>query len=117
MTTQAQYNLSTGLIQATITGKGITDANQISALQTAGIGLVSVPDGSNFNTGMIIDGAYVSYNPPAQSIPNIGVQLAAALINNGTVPVSAFHQATIAQINSDLSASGLTAVAAVTAAP
>ena len=111
MPTQAQYQISTGLIQATITGAGITDPNQIAALQAAGIGLAAVPDGANFNTGMIVNGAYVAYNaPPATVVPSATNQLIAALINNGTVPASAFHQATIAQINDGMTQAGLTPI-------
>lgn len=110
MVTQARYNLSTGIIDSTVSGAGITDPNQITALTAANYGLITVPDGAGPQSGMVIDGVYVVFNTPQISIPNITIQLVAALINNGTVLISAFHQTTIAQINASLSAAGLATI-------
>lgn len=114
MTTQGRYVLETGLIDATVNGVGITDPNQIAALQAAGWGIITIPDGANSQSGMIINGVYTPFNSPAAPIPNTINQLVAALINNGTVDVSVFHQATIAQINVQQSAAGLSTITPAT---
>jgi len=110
MTTQAQYNAA-GQIMATISPTIITDANQIAALTAQGISLVTIPDGKSGSTGSIVNGAYQDYPAPPPQIPNVMVQLAAALINNGTVDASVFHATTVAQMNVALTAVGLTTVA------
>jgi len=100
---------------ATISPTVITDQNQIAALSAQGISLVVVPDGKSGSTGSIVNGVYQDYPPAPPQIPNIMVQLAAALINNGTVDVSAFHPTTIVQLNTALTAVSMTAVSAVSA--
>lgn len=111
MTITACYQLATGVITSTL-NVGITDAKQIAALEAQGIGILSVPDGTNGGTGMIVDGAYVPFNAPAPPVPDLLVQYIAAQINSGALAQSAFHPTTIAVMNNMLNTAGMAVVTA-----
>lgn len=109
--TQAHYSLSTGLILATIS-PGLSDANQIAALNASGIGVVSIPDGKDGGSGMIdlATAQYADYAPPPPPVPDIMLQYVAAQINSGSVDVGAFHPKSIAILNAQLDSVNLAIV-------
>jgi|SRR6185437_16558940 len=109
MVTQAQYD-ATGQILGTVSPNIVTDPDQIAALTAQGISLVIIPDGKSASTGCIVNGAYQDYPPPPAPVPNIMVQLAAALITNGLVSKDQFHPTTITQLNAALGAVDMTTI-------
>ena len=116
MTTYAFCNAA-GQIQYTLS-QPLTDQAQLSALQAQGITMISVPDGTTGANAMIDMSTQqvVSINPNP-SLPNVVTQLAAALINNGTVDASAFHPATITSMNTSLAAANMSAISLPSATP
>lgn len=113
----ALFNSKTGVINSTITS--LTNPEQIAALLASGIGVLEVAD--NVNGGnSIVD---LSTNPPSiiaivatPPIPHIIMQFIAASINNGSVPASAFHPATLADLNTSMGAASLSTVDILTTA-
>jgi hypothetical protein len=112
--TSALYNTATGNIQSTVS-PSLSNTAQIAALLAAGTGVLEVPAGTNGVNSMVD----LSTNPPTlvavtanPSVPSLVNQFIAASINSGTVPASAFHPASIADLNVSLSAANLTAVSA-----
>ena len=112
MTTSAIYKLKTGFISSTVTSAtGIADVNQIASLNSQGSGVVTIPDGKTGGTGMIdlSTVAYVDF-APATPVPNIYVQLAAALIKANLIPQADFHPTTISDMNTALTAANMAAI-------
>lgn len=110
MTTQAFYQLSTGRINWTLS-PGITDQNQLSALQSQGIGMIIIPDGNDANSGIvdISNNQFVLFQA-SSPIPDLTLQYIAAQINAGIISSSSFHPATIAEMNSQLTSAKMTPV-------
>ena len=58
------------------------------------------------------DSRIVVFNTPPVSVPDLATQLAAALIANGTLQSNALQAATFTQVNTTLTAAGLSTIAA-----
>src|SRR5690348_12793922 len=108
MPTGAIYHAASGLIQQTVSPP-LAKPEQLAALESQGLKQILIPDGKNGSTGMIdlATGKYADFQAQGEPIPNVMVQLAAALVNAGVVPATAFHPATVVEVDAMLEPHGM----------
>lgn len=109
----AMYSIATGLISSTVNKMPVNE-QQLAGLAAAGYAFVEVPDHVNGSNAVIdvetkLPIVFEEAPPP---VPNILVQMAAAMIHSGQLSVDAFHPVTVAEMNGQLTSSRMVAVPA-----
>lgn len=111
--TSILYNLATGIISSTV-NPSLKNSGQIAALRNQGTGVLETSDVNINGANAIVDIETGEIMTLSQGpvIPSMLTQYIAAQINSGAIPASAFHPATLSDINNSLSSASLATIPA-----